>query len=258
MNKDRDSLYEEEDIENQQDMEEDAEEFGEEYEEDNERESIEIEYEDLEAELHKGENEDDEPDDTQYIKRLFEYLRQALESGTSVPLTTKKLVDVDECLKILDDMQNNLPDGIQYGWKLHDEKARILNKAVMMAQGHVENANARIQAALDKARIDADELKQNAQSAADETIAKANEQADAILREASEEADRMVSESEVMMRAKKEATELRDAARAEAKSRRQEAVNDAYLLLDSFEKQLVGIANEFERKKNDLYGGSRR
>lgn len=90
------------------------------------------EYEDEEE--GEEEDEDDEPNDTTYFMQLFDYLEKAMSSGTNVPLTTKKLVDVDECFKILDDMKRNLPDAIQYGWKIYEEKNRILEKAESMAQ----------------------------------------------------------------------------------------------------------------------------
>lgn len=96
------------------------------------------------------EEDDDEPNDTTYFMQLFDYLEKALGSGTNVPLTTKKLVDVDECFKILDDMKRNLPDAIQYGWKIYEEKNRILEKAETMAQAKVTTANVKAKSILTK------------------------------------------------------------------------------------------------------------
>ena len=107
------------------------------------------EYEDEEE--GEEEDEDDEPNDTTYFMQLFDYLEKAMSSGTNVPLTTKKLVDVDECFKILDDMKRNLPDAIQYGWKIYEEKNRILEKAESMAQAKVTTANVKAKSILDEA-----------------------------------------------------------------------------------------------------------
>lgn len=104
------------------------------------------EYEDEEE--SEEEDEDDEPNDTTYFMQLFDYLEKAMSSGTNVPLTTKKLVDVDECFKILDDMKRNLPDAIQYGWKIYEEKNRILEKAESMAQAKVTTANVKAKSIL--------------------------------------------------------------------------------------------------------------
>ena len=180
------------------------------------------EYEDEEE--GEEEDEDDEPNDTTYFMQLFDYLEKAMSSGTNVPLTTKKLVDVDECFKILDDMKRNLPDAIQYGWKIYEEKNRILEKAESMAQAKVTTANVK---------------------------------AKSTKRQADDYAARKVSESEIMQRARTEARDLMDKARSDAHERRLKAVQDAYRLLDALQKQTDGIAQALENKKNELVGQDR-
>jgi hypothetical protein len=44
---------------------------------------------------------------------LIELLDEALNNASSLPLTAKKLVDVDKCLDIISDLRINLPDDIK-------------------------------------------------------------------------------------------------------------------------------------------------
>ena len=189
--------------------------------------------------------------------QLFDYLEKALGSGTNVPLTTKKLVDVDECFKIMDDMKRNLPDAIQYGWKIYEEKNRILEKAETMAQAKVTTANVKAKSILDEASARAASIGDNAQRRAKATVADAEERAKATKRQADDYAARKVSESEIMQRARTEARELMDKARNDAHDCRLKAVQDAYRLLDALEKQTDGIAQALENKKNELVGQNR-
>ena len=213
------------------------------------------EYEDEEE--GEEEDEDDEPNDTTYFMQLFDYLEKAMSSGTNVPLTTKKLVDVDECFKILDDMKRNLPDAIQYGWKIYEEKNRILEKAESMAQAKVTTANVKAKSILDEASERAASIGDNAQRRARATVADAEERAKATKRQADDYAARKVSESEIMQRARTEARDLMDKARSDAHERRLKAVQDAYRLLDALQKQTDGIAQALENKKNELVGQDR-
>ncbi len=209
------------------------------------------------AEEAEGADDEDDMNDTTYFMRLFDFLTKALQSGTNVPLTTKKLVDTEECFKILDDMQRNLPDAIQYGWKIYAEKDRILDKAENVAKAKVTSTNVRAKSIIDDATAKADGIVESAQRRARATVADAEERANAMLDDAAQRAKRMVNESEIMQRAKSEAAIIIENARAEAHERRLKAVNDAYRLLEALEKQANGISDALNRKKNELVGGNR-
>lgn len=264
MDKDRDSLYDETQEDAEQYAQDDAEDAG--FDDYGAEEEPEQAYDDGEYEGDEGEEdeaEDDEEDedaevnDTLYFRQLFDYMTKALQSGTNVPLTTKKLVDTEECFKILDDMQRNLPDAIQYGWKIYAEKDRILDKAEKVAQAKVTSTNVRAKSITDEANEKARGIVESAQRRAKATISDAEERAKAMLEDAAQRARKMVNESEVMQRAKSEAGVLLENARTDAHERRLKAVNDAYRLLDALEKQTLGISEALSRKKNELVGTDR-
>ncbi len=214
------------------------------------------ESDDAEADASEEEEEEEE-NDTKYFMDLFGYIKQALESGTSVPLTTKKLVDTDQCFRILEDMQKNLPDAIQYGWKIYAERERILNKAEDVAKTKVTTSNVHAKTIIDDATSKANGIVESAQRRANGIVADAEERANAMLEDASQRAKRMVNESEIMQRAKSESAIIIENARAEAHERRLKAVNDSYRLLEALEKQADGIADALNRRKNELVGGKR-
>ena len=67
---------------------------------------------DLRAEDIEQDQQGDEVNDMRYFLELLKIMRNGLNAGVSVPLTGKKLVDVDQLLMVVDDLEKNLPDGI--------------------------------------------------------------------------------------------------------------------------------------------------
>ena len=200
----------------------------------------------------EAESEEEDPDDTAYFMKLFDYITEILQNGGNVPLTTKKLVDTEQCLRILDDMKHNLPDGIQYGWKIHEEKARILDKAEQMAYIKVQNATAHAQSIKDEANAEAKRIVTGAKQKAEGMVADATARANAMLNDANAQAHRMVSENEIMQRARAESKKLLENATAEAHKRRLDAVKDAYRLYEALEKQTNGISQALASRKNEM------
>ena len=76
-----------------------------------------------------AEEESDEVDDLKFFLELLKLIRMAINAGANVPLTNKKIIDADKCLRIIDDMEKNLPDAVQYGMKMYNERSRIMNNA---------------------------------------------------------------------------------------------------------------------------------
>ena len=89
--------------------------------------------------LRQSQNEDD-IDDMRYFLELLKHIRAAITAGTSVPLTGKKIIDADKCLMIIDDMEKNLPDAVQYGMQMYSERERIMGEAETRAMNRVSSA----------------------------------------------------------------------------------------------------------------------
>ena len=97
-------------------------------------------------------------DDMKYFLELLKHIRAAIRSGANVPLTNKKIIDAEKCLMIIDDMERNLPDAVQYGMQMFSERDRILGNAETAAMNRVSSAEMRANAALEKAKNEAIEL----------------------------------------------------------------------------------------------------
>ena len=74
----------------------------------------------------------DEVNDMRYFLELLKHIRAAINAGKSIPLTGKKIIDAEKCLMIIDDMEKNLPDAVQYGLQMYSEQERIMNEAETM------------------------------------------------------------------------------------------------------------------------------
>lgn len=180
-------------------------------------------------------------DDMKYFLELLKHIRAAIRSGTNVPLTSKKIIDADKCLMIIDDMERNLPDAVQYGMQMFSERDRILGNAETAAMNRVTSAEMRANAALEKAKSEAEQI-----------VADAENEAHAILADAQERADHMVDENEIVRLAREEARIIKNDARVEASELRLKATHDAYQLLTSVEDELAEACKSIRRRRAEL------
>ncbi len=201
-------------------------------------------YEDEELESRENpqqsQNEGD-IDDMKYFLELLKHIRAAINAGTNLPLTSKKIIDADKCLMIIDDMERNLPDAVQYGLQMYSERDRILGNAETAAMNRVSSAEMRANAALEKAKDEAEQR-----------IIDAENEAHAILADAQERADHMIDESEIVRQAREEARIIKNDARVEASEMRLKANHDAYQLLASVEDQLSEACKTIRRRRAEL------
>ena len=177
-----------------------------------------------------------------YFLKLFEYLRDALNNApTSFMSRGKRMVDVDECLNILNDMYNTLPVAMRGASKVYREQENILRGAKAEEMRILENANAR-----------ADGILRAAQERAESTVANAEAKASRMLDEARAQAEEMVSETEIMQKAREEARTTVNQALAEASDKRLAAAGYADGLLDELDKLLTEMGNHVRSKRSEL------
>ncbi|MBE5792407.1 MAG: hypothetical protein E7322_09665 [Clostridiales bacterium] len=212
--------------------------------------------EDEEEEADEEDEEDEGIDfnDFENTVNLIGYLKIELtEHSMNVPLgKSKRIVDVDRCLSIIDDLVTSLPKAMRHCWRTKDENDRILQTAEMHATKRVEKAKEDAERIVDEAHEQEEKILEAAQRRHNNTINDAQARADAILRDASERAKRMVSENAIVKNATAEANRLITEAKTEARERRLHAAQDAYRLLDAFEKQAASITTAISRRKNEL------
>ena len=200
-------------------------------------------YEDEEQETRETPQarQSEEVNDMRYFLELLKHIRAAINAGTSVPLTGKKLIDAEKCLMIIDDMEKNLPDAVQYGLQMYSEQERIMNEAETKAMSRISSAEMRVNAALERAREDAEQRVMDAEN-----------EARAILQDAQQRADHMIDESEIMRQAREEARIIKNDARVEASEVRLKAQHDAYQLLSSVEDELTEACKNIRRRRAEL------
>ena len=179
---------------------------------------------------------DREVNDMTYFIELMKHLRTLIERGSKVPLSNKALIDANKCLMILDEMDNNLPDAIQYGIKMYSEQKRILGTAENEAISRVTSAEMKANKALENARRDAERI-----------VMDAEDEAKAILDDANERAEHMVNEDEIVRQAREEARNIKNDARVWAGETRLKASHDANRLLADVESRLDETLKEVRR-----------
>ena len=187
------------------------------------------------------EAQEGEIDDNGYFMELLGHLRNLIEMSKRIPMTGRSLVDSDSCLRIIDDLEKNLPQTIQFCQQMYKEKDRILSEASDTAKRLVVSSEMRI-----------NQAKQKAREEAAQTVSDAETEADAIIADAQERADRMVAESEVVRRADDEARSIRNEARVAAEEMRLKANHDAYKLLESAENQLAEASERLRTMRKQL------
>lgn len=186
-------------------------------------------------------DEGQEVNDMTYFIELMKHLRTLIERGSRVPLSSKVIIDANKCMMILDEMDNNLPDAIQYGMKMYSERDRLLGNAETEAINRVTSAEMKANKALENARRDAEQM-----------VIDAEDEAKAILEDAQSRAEHMINEDEIVRQAREEARIIKNDARVEANETRLKASHDAYRLLSQVEGHLDETLKEMRRLRSDL------
>jgi hypothetical protein len=195
------------------------------------------------SEQAQGEPPYETDDDHTYLMKLLDYLQDAIEFGSAVPLTGKRLVDAEMCLDIIKDIRGNLPLAIQYAEQVMRDRERILSTAERNAASKISSADVRANAALDDASARSQELMEQAESRADK-----------IIKDAEIRARAMIDQHAVTAAAQNEAREIVNEARAEANERRLDASAYSENLMINVEKELQRACDMIRQRRQQLSG----
>lgn len=182
-------------------------------------------------------------DDHTYLMTLLNYLQQALEEAGVMPLTSKRLVDVNMCLDIIRDIRGNLPLAIQYAEQVMRDRENILVSAERTAANKLQSADARVNAAIDDASKRTKAMLDDAQSRADKIIMDAEIRARA-----------MVDQNAIKVAAQNEARAIVNEARAEANERKLDASAYGEDMLINVEKELQRAAEMVRQRRQAMTG----
>jgi Fe2+ transport system protein B len=182
-------------------------------------------------------------DDHTYLMNLMDYLQDAIEGGSVVPLTGKRLVNAEMCLDIIKDIRGNLPLAIQYAEQVMRDRERILTTAERTAASKLQSADVRANAALDDASARSQEMIEQAESRADK-----------IIKDAEIRARAMIDQHAITAAAQNEAREIINEASAAASERRLDASAYSENLMINVEKELQRACDMIRQRRQQLNG----
>lgn len=187
--------------------------------------------------------EPEEMDDLEFFLQLLDYLQDAVESGSVMPLTSKRLVDAEMCSDIITDLRKNIPSAVRYAKKVSEDRKAILENARRSAEYKTSNANVRANAAIDDAERQADQILESAE-----------DRAKRIIEDAEIRARAMIDNNSIKVAAQNEAREIVNEARAEASERQLEASAYGENLLHNVERELLRAVDMVRGKRQNLMG----
>lgn len=183
----------------------------------------------------------EEVNDMVLFIELLKHLRTTVERANRIPLSGKAIIDVETLMQIIDQMDQNLPDAIQYGMQMYSEKSRIMGEAESTAISRVTSAEMKAKMALEKAKREADQI-----------VMDAEDEAQGILDDAHERAEIMISESEIVRQARDEARSIKSDARVEASELRLKANHDVSRMMSDVESRLTETLKEMRNLHSSI------
>jgi len=126
------------------------------------------------------------------VLNLIDEIEDIIEAGTSIPLSSRVLLNKEEILEIIKEIRIKLPDEIKQASWIKDERQRILADAQKDADNILNEAEYKLEELIDQQEIvrlsnsRADEIISRAQSNAKEIRIGAMEYADGLLLETQE------------------------------------------------------------------------
>ena len=199
-----------------------------------------------EEEIQENYEEDyeDQPEDTE-LDKLLDFLVETITTATPVPLNSnKRMVSMQMCLDIVEDIRNCLPDEVRYGAEILKKRDRIIRDAESSASSKIQAADARANAALDDANRRAQEIVNNAEDRAADIIEKAEARART-----------MIDQSEITRLAHEEAGQILEEARAEASDTKLSASRYAESLLEALEGDVTSTLDAVRESLRSVKNG---
>ena len=183
-----------------------------------------------EAAGEENEENGEEAAESEYteLDRLLDFLVETVTSAKPIPLNSNmRIVNLQMCLDIVEDIRNCLPDEIRYSSEIIKKRDRLLRDAKTSADSKKQAAEARANATIEDAK-----------RRADETLNNAEERAADIIEQAETRARAMIDQSEITRLAHEEANQICEEAHAKANDIRLEANRYAETLLHALESDV--------------------
>ena len=129
------------------------------------------------------------------VEELLDLMEETLEEGTSVPFAaTKRVVDVERCRDIIDEVRNNLPDELRDSKKIVADREQIVRTAQQEADNIIKQAEKRA-----RVLVSDQEITKRAQKAAVEIVNAAQNQAKELNRASATYCESILKNSEEVL-----------------------------------------------------------
>ena len=129
------------------------------------------------------------------VEELLDLMEETLEEGTSVPFAaTKRVVDVERCRDIIDEVRNNLPDELRDSKKIVEDREQIVRTAQQEADNIIKQAEERA-----RVLVSDQEITKRAQKAAVEIVNAAQNQAKELNRASATYCESILKNSEEVL-----------------------------------------------------------
>jgi len=125
------------------------------------------------------------------VLKLIEEIEDILESSSTVPFSSKVMIDADEIYEIISEIRIRLPDEIKQANWIKEERQRILAEAQKEADTMLNEVELRIEELIEQ-----DEITKEAKKRAEEIITKAQDNAKEIRLGTLEYADSILLETQ--------------------------------------------------------------
>ena len=106
------------------------------------------------------------------VMALLEYLDEELSKSATVPLTGKRLVDVEKCLDIVSELRVTLPDDVKDAEVIVRDREQILADAQRQAEQIIADAQQQFE------QMVSNHAQRRANAIVKDAVAKADEEAD--------------------------------------------------------------------------------
>lgn len=125
------------------------------------------------------------------LLNLIDELEDIVESGTSVPLTSRVMINREELLDTIKEIRIKLPDEIKQAAWIKEERQRIIDEAQKSASSMINEAETKLEELIDN-----DEIVKTARDRAEEIIKRAEYSAEEIRNGALEYADELLYDTQ--------------------------------------------------------------
>lgn len=125
------------------------------------------------------------------VLKLIDEIEDILENASSLPFSSKVMVDADELYEIIREIRIKLPDEIKQASWIKEERQRILAEAQKDADTLLNEAESKLEELVEE-----DEITKKAKERAEEIISKAQNNAKSIRLGALEYADNILLETQ--------------------------------------------------------------